>query len=276
MVRDRLVLRPGEPVESAWAHNVWFDPQVITISSIKDAARQLKAIQRNWSLYSVDNHRRAKLIQEQLPHVSAKPIPFGSPLPDSPLGSWTLWSHDTVIASPTCSSPVSDGEYYFVENKTDPPNRAYLKLWETFTRLNRFPRPGELCLDLGSSPGGWSWVAAECGAYVFSIDKAPLDGRIDRHPRIQHCIGSGFGLDPRHCGTIDWLFSDMACYPERLYNLVTRWLELGRCRNFVCTVKLQGEEYAKDLEPFMAIPGSRLMHLSHNKHELTWVLFDTI
>ena len=61
-----------------------------------------------------------------------------------------------------------------------PPNRAYLKLWEALTLAanmpdGRMPRPGELCLDLGSSPGGWSWVLQKLGARVISVDKAPLD-----------------------------------------------------------------------------------------------------
>lgn len=269
---DRLIIKQAPPENAVWAENIWRDPQYISFESIKDGASKLRALQRNWVLYSVAHHRRAKLIQEQLPHVSAKPIKFGEPLPDSPLGSWTLLDPHTILASPSCSSAVPNGVYLFHENKVDPPNRAYLKLWETFTRVGQYPQPGELCLDLGSSPGGWSWVAAECGARVLSLDKAPLDASIDAHPNIQHCLGSGFGLDPRHCGKVDWLFSDMACYPERLHALVTRWMNLGECRNFVCTIKLQGNAGPEEWRPFLEIPNSSVFHLYNNKHELTWVL----
>lgn len=269
---ERLILDSNSDRFPVWAENVWLEPQVISIDSIKDGARKLRSIQRNWVLYSVGNHRRANLIQEQLPHVSAKPLVFGEPLPKSPLGSWTLIDKNTILASAKCSSPVPNGAFRFVENKIDPPNRAYLKLWEALTRLEMFPQSGQLCLDLGSSPGGWSWVAAQCGAHVYSIDKAPLDERISRHPNIEHCLGSGFALDPRHCGQLDWLFSDMACYPDRLFKLLTRWLEQGECRNYICTVKLQGEDDWKSIRDLQSIPGSQIVHLSHNKHELTWIL----
>ena len=63
----------------------------------------------------------------------------------------------------------------------------------------------------------------------------------------------------------------MACYPSRLLELVSRWLELGQVKNFVCTLKFQSETDHATAAAFAAIPGSRLLHLHHNKHELTWV-----
>ena len=73
-------------------------------------------------------------------------------------------------------------------------------------------------------------------------------------------------------GDIDWLFCDVACYPERLWSMIERWLERGVCRNFVCTLKFQGETDFDTADTFASVPGSRLTHLSHNKHELTWLL----
>ena len=69
----------------------------------------------------------------------------------------------------------------------------------------------------------------------------------------------------------DWLFSDVICYPERLLNLVHRWLDAGFTGRCVCTLKFQAETDFVAMAGFAAIPGSRLMHLHHNKHELTWV-----
>lgn len=270
-IHERLLIAPGPPVDSAWAQNVWLNPQIIPISSVKDGVNKLKEIQRNWALYSVRLHRRAALIEQQLPKVSARPLAFGDAPPTSPLGSWTLWDERTIIASPDCSSPFTHGEPRFVENTIDPPNRAYLKLWELFTLTGLRPQPEELCLDLGASPGGWSWVLAQCGARVFAVDKAPLAANVGAMPNVEFCNGSGFGLDPRHAGRIDILLSDMACYPSRLYELVKRWLELGDCRRFVCTLKFQHETDHATAEAFAAIPDSRLLHLSCNKHELTWI-----
>jgi 23S rRNA (cytidine2498-2'-O)-methyltransferase len=52
---------------------------------------------------------------------------------------------------------------------------------------------------------------------------------------------------------------------------VRRWLDTGRARRFVCTLKFQGETDHATARAFAAIRGARLMHLSHNKHELTWI-----
>ena len=270
-MRGRLVIAKGEPQASVWAQNVWLEPVKIPIESIGDGAKKLKSIQRNWWLHTVANHRRAKLIQEKLPYVSAKPVEYGSEPPQGELGAWTLWEKDLIIASPRCSSLFPDGEVRFVEDKETSPTRAYLKLWELFTLLNVKPKAGELCLDMGSCPGGWSWVIAETGARVFSVDRSPLAAHIDAHPHVNFCSGSAFSFDPRHAGNIDWFFSDIICYPERLHDMVTRWMKLGSVKNFVCTIKLQGDTDHEAVKKFAAIPGSRIMHLCSNKHELTWV-----
>jgi 23S rRNA (cytidine2498-2'-O)-methyltransferase len=268
---DRLLLAPGPPIPAAWAQNIWLDPVVIAVASIGDAARRLRAIQRNWAAYAPRHHRRAMLIQERLPSVSAKPLVFGQPVPTAPLGSWTLLDPNTVLAAPHCTSPFPNGEVRFVEDRTGPPSRAYLKLWEALMLVETRPGPGDVCLDLGSSPGGWSWALQQMGARVISVDKAPLDPAVARLPGIEHRRDSAFALDPASVGPVDWLFCDVVCYPARLLALVERWLASGTCRRFVCTVKFQGATDHDIAARFASIPGLTLRHLFHNKHELTWI-----
>ncbi len=270
-VHGRLALADGPPREIAWAANVWKDPQRIQIASIAEGARHLRALQRNWSLYDWQLHRRCALIAERLPHVAAKPLVFPAAAPTAPLGSWTLLDAGTILAAPDCSSPFPNGEARFIEDREGPPNRAYLKLWEALTLIGRRPGPGELCLDLGASPGGWSWVLRKLGARVVSIDKAALSPAVAAMPGIEFRRMSAFALAPAEFGPVDWLLSDVACYPARLLALVRRWLAQGRARNLVCTIKFQGETDMATARQFAAIPGSRLIHLHHNKHELTWV-----
>jgi len=270
-VCGRLVLARAQTERPVWVANVWRDPVRIEIASIGEAAKKLRAIQRNWALYSCAHHRRAALIEENLPKVSAKPLRFGDPAPKAPLGSWTLIDKNTLIASARCSSAFPNGEVQFIEDRDAPPSRAYLKLWELFTLIGERPKHGDFCVDLGSSPGGWSWVLDSLGARVLSVDKAPLDPAIAERPNIEHRRESAFALDPSAVGHVDWLFSDVVCYPTRLLALVERWLASGRVRRFVCTLKFQGATDFAIIRKFAAIPGSRLMHLHHNKHELTWI-----
>src|SRR3984893_14221460 len=237
----RLLIAPGPPRTSAWAANIWLDLCEIKIASISDAAAKLRAIQRNWAVYAPALYRRATLIHERLPMVSAKPLVFGAVPPAALLGSWTLLDAETVLAARHCTSLFPNGEVHFVEDRGGPPSRAYLKLWEALTPLECRPKPGERCLDLGSRPGGWSWALQRTGAHVVSVDKAPLAPEIACLPRIEHRLESAFALDPRKIGRVDWLFSDVVCYPARLLALIERWLAAGKCRRFVCTIKFQGE-----------------------------------
>ncbi|GAB6060747.1 SAM-dependent methyltransferase [Desulfonatronum parangueonense] len=269
----RLVLCPGPAVDAAWAQNVWHSPRVIAFESIAQAANALKGMGARWALYDehLRNRGRAKLIQERLPGPSSKPFRFGTPAPRAPLGSWTLLDQRTLLASAQCSSPFAHGNIQFEEDKTGPPSRAYLKLWEVFTLLGRHPEPGQLCLDLGSSPGGWTWVLQNLGARVISVDKAPLASGLAKLEGVDFRAESAFAQRPEKIGLVDWLFSDVICYPSRLFGLVSQWLESGAARNFVCTIKFQGETDFETIDQFRSIPGSRLLHLAHNKHELTWV-----
>jgi 23S rRNA (cytidine2498-2'-O)-methyltransferase len=207
----RLLFAPGLARRVSWAANIWFDPVRIPIRSIGDGAQKLRAIQRNWALFSGASHRRAALIAEKLPKVSAKPIVFPMPAPTAPLGSWTLADADTIVAAARCASPFPNGEARFVEDKEGPPNRAYLKLWEALTLLGRHPAPGEVCVDLGASPGGWIWVLQKLGARVVAADKAPLDVRVAQLPNVEMRQISAFALKPADLGPVAWLFSDVVC-----------------------------------------------------------------
>ena len=162
-VHDRLVFAPARRVPSPGSRISGTIRCAWPVASIKSAARSLRGIQRNWALYPVRHHGRAKLIQEQLPHVSAKPLVFPATAPTAPLGSWMMEDEHTLIASAHCSSPFRNGEVEFIENRTAPPNRAYLKLWEALAIAGKMPGPGSVTVDLGSSPGGWTWVLHELG-----------------------------------------------------------------------------------------------------------------
>ena len=268
---ERLLLGTDRPLRAAWPANIWYDVEEIPITSIGDAARELRGRQRNWTMYAPLHHGRAKLIAEKLPHVSAKHVEIGGVVPAAPLGSWTLLQPNLMLASAVCSSPFANGEARLVEDREGPPSRAYLKLYEAFVRERRWPQPGETCLDLGASPGGWTWLLAQTGAAVVAVDKAPLAPQVDRLSNVRWQEGSAFALDPARHDPVDWLCSDIICYPQRLLGLVQRWISAQTARNLVCTIKFQGATDHGIVRDFASIPGSTVTHLHHNKHELTFV-----
>ena len=272
-IQGRLVLAAGPEQRCVWAENIWHDVLTIHAPSIGAAAKELKSRQRNWWPYAWHLHRRHALLQEKLPFVSAKPMHYPQVQPASPLGSYCLSDELTLLAATRCSSPFPNGAPQFAEPTIgQPPSRAYLKLWEVFTRLGVQPKTGDRCLDLGASPGGWTWVLANCGAEVTAYDRAPLDPRLLARPNIHGVIGDAFSAKPDRLGPIDWLFSDVICYPERMLAHIKEWLASGLCQNFICTIKFQGSDHYGVIDELLQIEGSQLMHLYCNKHELTWSL----
>ena len=89
--------------------------------------------------------------------------------------------------------------------------------------------------------------------------------------RVHFKSGNAFAITPDSSDSFDWIFSDVACYPEKLLEWVQLWLNSGKCKNFICTLKFQGDDDYQAAQAFAKIPGSHVMHLSHNKHELTWI-----
>jgi len=262
-VHGRLVLANGPRRPAAWAADVWLSPERIPIKSIADAGKALRARQSYWAVYSFHLHRRAQLIAAQTRSMPVEPSAFPSAPPRATIGGWTLVDEHTIIAATQRSCPFPLGEVNFVENHTEPPSRAYLKLWELFSRIKVWPRTGERCIDLGASPGGWTWVLQGLGARVVAVDKAPLAPRV---AKLVECRQeSAFGLKPEKT---DWLFSDVICEPARLLKLVERWLPVAS--NIVCTLKFKGVTDHATARKFAEIPGSQLLHLHHNRHELTW------
>jgi len=264
-----------------WYQNCWLEPFRLEFASINEAASALRGIQRNWAACLFTCFRRGALIESKLPPIKIKPRPFTWQPGDSPVGSWTLLDENTIIASAACSSPFPNGVIEFEEDREGPPGRAYLKLWEALVRLSKWPEKGNRCLDAGASPGSWTWALAKLGAKVISVDRAPLENRINALPNVEYIRHDAFTLKPEDIGPIDWLFCDVACYPSRLFTWIEKWLASGLCRNFICTIKMQGtvsnetgNSGSIDFETpkrFADIPGSKVIHLYHNKHELTWI-----
>lgn len=267
----RLFICKGDFQDVTFAQDTWKNVEILPYATISQAAEILKSRARRWSHYSLSHHRRAELILDKVPKVKIKRYEFLEDIPKTSIGVFSLLSESEIIVSPETTCPLPFGEIEFIEDKINPPSRAYLKLWELFTLYGYKPAAGMKTIDVGSCPGGWTWVLQTVGTNVVSVDKAPLDPKIAALPNIEFKQESAFGLRPQHVGHLDWFFSDIICYPDKLLELVNRWMESGLVDNFACTIKFQKPTDFETLFKFKAIPNSRVVHLSCNKHEVTWI-----
>jgi 23S rRNA (cytidine2498-2'-O)-methyltransferase len=116
------------------------------------------------------------------------------------------------------------------------PSRAAMKLDEALEWLGVSPGKGDLCVDLGSAPGGWTRRLVERGARVVSVDPAQLAPDLRAHPRVKHVLESAFDFAPD--AAVDWLFCDMAWRPLEVAQLLGKWVRRGWAAQLVANVKL--------------------------------------
>lgn len=174
------------------------------------------------------------------------------------------------IAKRNASLSPFPGGRVAVSRDLRPPSRAYEKLLEAEMRFGVKIERGDTVVDLGASPGGWSYVGAERGARVTAVDRSPL--RSDLMERIEFIKGDGFKFLPDRA--VDWLLCDMIAFPDRSISLLEEWVRRALCRRFVVTIKFRGkEDYDRldGLKSFLARHTKRslLTHLSCNKNEVT-------
>ena len=266
-----LVDLPAQSPDPIWAKMTSRNGRIVDFNSINEAAKILKSENKFWCHYSFHLHRRSELIQEQVCKIKKSPLEFLKNPYKHKLGLFCLVEDKKMFLAPNSNTLFPLGDIQFQENKNIPPSRAYLKLWELFTCHFQGPKPNETVLDMGACPGGWSWVLHEMGTNVIAVDKAPLDPKIQKLPRIQTLKKDAFALKPEDIPQVDWFFSDIICYPHDLYDLVLKWKASGKIKNFVCTIKYQKQTDFETTQKFLEIPNSRIIHLCANKHEVTWI-----
>ena len=259
-----------------WACTVMENPFLVHFDSIGNAALSLKDIQRNWAPYQFTCFRRAQLIQEKLPYINLKERKFPVEIPNSPMGLYTLIDEHTLIASAQTTSFIPAGRIRFIEDHENPPSRAYLKIQESLTIAYSFlgadlPNENSKCFEAGACPGGWTWVLVGLGSFVHAVDRAELAPELMKNHLVKFQAHDAFTLKPSEIGPVDWVFSDVICYPERLLKWINEWLESGMTKNMICTIKMQGEIDWPLIQQFADIPNSYICHLNYNKHELTWI-----
>ncbi|MDQ3037307.1 MAG: 23S rRNA (cytidine(2498)-2'-O)-methyltransferase RlmM [Myxococcota bacterium] len=153
------------------------------------------------------------------------------------------------------------------------PSRAARKVEEALAWLGVAPGAGEVCVDLGAAPGGWSWVLLDRRAKVIAIDPAELRPDIARNRNLVHHKESAFQYAPEE--PADWLFCDMAWKPLEVAQLLAKWGRRRWARILVANLKLPMKKKAAtvaDLKQVIAGGGwqrIRARQLYHDRDEIT-------
>jgi 23S rRNA (cytidine2498-2'-O)-methyltransferase len=155
----------------------------------------------------------------------------------------------------------------------DRPSRAARKLAEAFAWLGVAPEPGELCVDLGAAPGGWTWVLLERRTRVVAVDPAKLRPELMERRGLTYVAGNAFDYTPDE--PVDWLFCDMAFRPLEVAKMLARWARERSATMLVSNFKLPMRRKAEIVRDVIAIlreggwNGVRVRQLYHDRDEVT-------
>lgn len=274
--------RDLEAEKFVWVKDVWPAATREVYTSIASAQRRLRESARRWTHVSFRHHRRGELILEGL--RSSKIVIAGWPEVASgegrelagEVGGFMLLSESEMI---WCAHPreIFPGGDWKIDETTEPPSRAYTKLWEWGWRAQSRPQHGMTVLDLACHPGGWTWVLLKAGLRVRAFDRAPFDSEFlkifghDELKRLTFTRADIFRCTPAEVGRCDWVFCDVIADPEKTVALIRDWYR-NSAAGLCFTIKLKGQDgprmlaILRDLQTMSELS---VRHLSVNKHEMT-------
>ena len=167
--------------------------------------------------------------------------------------------------------------YIDIEDDKSPPSRAFKKLVEARALWHLPFQATQSAVDLGASPGGWTYIAVSWGLTVTAVDRSPLEEKLMRNKRVRFTQGDAFSWCPTAQNSpLDWLLCDVISAPERTATLLQEWIGNRRCRNFCVTMKFKGEPAVStvmELKEWMSTHTEwfDVAPLTNNKNEVTWV-----
>ena len=139
--------------------------------------------------------------------------------------------------------------------------------------------PGMRAVDLGASPGGWTWQLVQKSFSVTAVDNGPMDAALMETGQVKHRREDGFRYRPPE--PVDWMVCDMVESPSRIATLAARWIAEGWCRETIFNLKLPMKKRWEEVERcrtiiHAAIEGKRfelrMKHLYHDREEITaWI-----
>ncbi|MBC7659388.1 MAG: 23S rRNA (cytidine(2498)-2'-O)-methyltransferase RlmM [Chitinophagaceae bacterium] len=169
----------------------------------------------------------------------------------------------------------------------DAPSRSTLKLDEAFvTLLTEEERTARLqgggtAVDLGASPGGWTYQLLERSFFVTAVDNGKMAESLMATGMVDHKSEDAFKFKPK--AAVDLLVCDMVEKPQRVIELVARWFKEQTCSWAVINLKLPMKKRFAELEAcqlaFWEQSGLtedkfeiRAKQLYHDREEVTLVL----
>lgn len=126
---------------------------------------------------------------------------------------------------------------------SESPSRSTLKLEEafhTFIARDEWDErlaPGMWAVDLGASPGGWTYQLVQRSMFVHAVDNGAMAQSLMDTGQVKYHPVDGFKYEPAR-KNITWLVCDMIEKPHRVAHLVGEWLIKEWAKEAIFNLKL--------------------------------------
>lgn len=131
-------------------------------------------------------------------------------------------------------------------------SRAYYKLKEALLWSGISVHPNDVCVEIGSSPGGAAQLLLEMGAQVIAVDPAELEEEVAKHPNMTYIRKRGREVRKREFSSARWLIADMNVAPkftlDTIEDIVTN--NQVNVSGVVLTLKLLEKSVATEINQF--------------------------
>jgi len=159
-------------------------------------------------------------------------------------------------------------------------SRGYLKMHEALLWSDLPLRPGQRCVEIGSSPGGSSQALLQRGVSVVGIDPAEMHPTLLDHPQFTHVRARAKEVKRSLFSGCDWLTVDINLPPKYTLDTVQGILQAPgvRLKGVLMTLKLGDWELAKNIPEYLkrarswGIGKVSARQLQHNRQEICVML----
>lgn len=130
-------------------------------------------------------------------------------------------------------------------------SRAYLKISEA-VKWSQIPiGKQDLCVEIGSAPGGSCQYLLEFGTKVIAIDPAKLSSKISSNPNLVHIQKRGKEIKRSLLRNAKWLFCDANVTPNAILSTIESWANDSiRFRGILLTLKIADESWFDQIEEY--------------------------
>ena len=170
-----------------------------------------------------------------------------------------------------------------IEDNGDVISRAYYKLAEALAWGRIKIEKQDLCVEIGSAPGGAAQLLLEKGALVIAVDPANLHESLSKHENLKHIKKRGRQVRKAEFAEARWLMVDVNVAPKFTLDTAEEIVQNARVniRGMVLTLKMTDSKLAEHITGYRERVRSwgykvvKTRQLAFNRHEICLVALKT-